>query len=308
MQGDKVQNPREAVISLLIGAAPEREADIRDLWLRYDPSVSLVPDGNRITMQVRKAHIEFDGKALDALWLIGFSGWRALECYVPPVVCSPVWNQPVATLLAEDHGLDDVERTYKERLSVAQRLIDSADVEAVPWPPDIPQPTPNRSSFQDAEATAAFDLTALAVAFVILHEFRHVMYDREGVRPDDPKEEELACDVWAREFMTVKLGAYARENNHLYQDVLSKRSMGLALAALMLHEITPIWGRSGSDRYFSIKDRIEALLDNTALPEGDKFWVFTASLLIGIYRQRGTLIAAPPLAPPQLVRHLLDGL
>jgi len=292
----------------MIGATPEREAEIRDLWLRYDPSVSLVPDGNRITMQVRKAHIEFDGKALDALWLIGFSGWRALECYSPPVVCSPFWNQPVATLLAEDHGLDDVERDYKERLSAAQRLMDSTDVDGVPWPHDIPRPTPDRSSFEEAQEIAAFDLTALAVAFVVLHEFRHVMFDREGTRPADSKEEELACDVWAREFMTAKLGAYTRENGLEFQDVLSKRAMGLALASLMLHEITPVWGRSGSDRYFSIKDRVEALLDNTALPDGDKFWVFTASLLIGIHRQSGVPITAPPLAPKALARHLLDGL
>lgn len=292
----------------MIGATPERELEIRELWRKFDPVVALVPDGHRITMQARNGLIEFDGKALDALWLIGFSGWRALECYSPAVLCSPFWRQPVATLLAEDCDLDDVERNYKERMAAAQVLIDAADVDDVPWPPDIPQPDPDRSSLLNAQERAAFDLTALAVTFVILHEFRHVMLAGEGARPDDPKEEELACDVWAREFITVKLAAYALENDCQYQEVLSKRSMGLALASLMLHEITPAWGRCGSEQYFSIKDRFEALIDNTPLPDGDKFWVFAASLLIGIYRQGGVPIEALPLTPKALARHLLDGL
>ena len=135
--GNEVQNPKQAVIDLMIGATPERETEIRDLWRKLDPSVALVPDGHRITMQVRKGQIEFDGKALDALWLIGFSGWRALECYSPSVVCSPLWGQPVATLLAEDHGIDEVERDYKERLSAAQALMHATNVAPRTFPSQL---------------------------------------------------------------------------------------------------------------------------------------------------------------------------
>jgi hypothetical protein len=48
----------------------------------------------------------------------------------------------------------------------------------------------------------------------LLYEFRHVMLDRDGARPKDPREEEMACDVWAREFMTSNLAEYARRNRH----------------------------------------------------------------------------------------------
>jgi hypothetical protein len=58
------------------------------------------------------------------------------------------------------------------------------------------------------------------------------MLDPDGRRHDDLREEEMACDVWAREFMTVKLAAYAQDHAHRYREVLRKRLMGFALAAL----------------------------------------------------------------------------
>ncbi len=87
-------------------------------------------------------------------------------------------------------------------------------------------------------------------------------------------EEDLACDVWAREFMTAKLAEYARANSHDYHEVLQKRSMAFALDALILHEITPVWDHGGNQLYFSVATRIEALLQNTPLPENSHFWAF----------------------------------
>jgi hypothetical protein len=37
--------------------------------------------------------------------------------------------------------------------------------------------------------------------------------------------------------------------------------------------------------YFSVADRLRAILDNTPLPGDDHFWVFAASLPIGTFRQ-----------------------
>lgn len=59
--------------------------------------------------------------------------------------------------------------------------------------------------------------------------------------------------------------------------------MGLALAALILHEITPKHGFN--PHYFPIKTRLTALLRDTKVPDNDYFWLFAASLLVGIYRQ-----------------------
>jgi Peptidase U49 len=241
-------------------------------------------------------------------WLIGFGGWKAIECYSPHVICSTISGQTIADLINDDHGLGEVERAYKERRASAQTLIDAADPALAPWPPDLPRPNADRNTCNDAQYKVAFDLTCLAAAFALFHEFHHVMLDRDISRPSDRREEELACDVWAREFMTAKLAAYAKDNDHNYHEVLRKRSMGLALAALILHEITPVWDHGGNQAYFSVADRLQAILDNTPLPENDHFWVFAASLLIGILRQRHVTIDAPAMSAKALTRYLIGRL
>jgi hypothetical protein len=84
--------------------------------------------------------------------------------------------------------------------------------------------------------------------------------------------------------------------------------MGFALAAFILHEITPVWDHGGNRCYFSVADRLRAILDNTPLPENDHFWRFVASLLIGIFRQRNSAIDAPAMSAYALTRYLLERL
>ena len=134
------------------------------------------------------------------------------------------------------------------------------------------------------------------------------MLDVDKQRPTDCREEELACDVWARDFMTANLATYAKTHNHYFHEVLRKRSMGFALAALILHEITPVWDHGGNAEYFSVATRLQTILDNTALPDNDHFWVFVASLLIGIVRQKGLPVVAPAMSAKALASHLLVGL
>ncbi|MEX0916171.1 MAG: phage exclusion protein Lit family protein [Wenzhouxiangellaceae bacterium] len=302
------KSPKEIVIADMVGAVPERREDIQALWSQYDPKVVLVQDGKHITLDATKNRIKFDAKSWDVFWLIGFSGWRAIECYAPLVKISAWTDTPINSLVQDDEGLARVERDYRERLAAVKALIETADPETASWPPDVPRPNPDRGLVADPQYQAAFDLTCLAVAFTLFHEFRHVMLDRDKRRPQDLREEELACDIWARDFMTAKLAAYAQDHGHDYHEVLRKRSMGFALAALILHEITPVWDHGGSDAYFSVATCMQTILDNTPLPDNDHFWVLAASLLIGIFRQKGQPISAQPVEPRLLTRHLLKGL
>lgn len=268
----------------------------------------MVHDAHHITLKASKDRITFDAKTMDVFWLIGFSGWRAIECYSPHVITSAALGSTVERIIEEDEGLAEIELAYKERRAAAQSLIDATDPATAPWPPDLPRPNSSRDASGDPQYKAAFDLTCLAVAFTLFHEFRHVMLDRDKQRPSDLREEELACDVWARDFMTAKLAAYAREHGHDYHEVLRKRSMGFALAALILHEITPFWDHGGNHAYFSVATRLQTILDNTPLPDNDHFWVFAASLLIGLFRQKGRSISAHRLKPRLLTRYLLENL
>lgn len=111
----------------------------------------------------------------------------------------------------------------------------------------------------------------------------------------------MACDVWAREFLTVKVGEYAEQHNHTYADVLRKRTMGLALAALLIHDTTPVWDRCGSESYFPVADRVKAIVAATPLAADDCFWVFAACLMVGIRRTRRMHVRLGPMSPKALL-------
>jgi hypothetical protein len=297
-------SPEEIIRMLMKAAVPERSEEVDSLWANYHPRVSIVENKSRITLDATKERIEFDPKTMEVFWLIGFSGWRAIECYVPHVILSATCGKALHELFKVDSELPEVERAFSERLATARNLIEHRDADAVPWPDDLPRPVSDRDALDGDQHKTAYDLVVLATAFAFFHEFRHVMLDRDRARPNERREEELQCDVWAREFMTVKLASYASDNGHNYYEVLRKRSMGLALAALILHEITPKYGFN--PHYFSIKTRLTTLLRDTQLPEDDHFWCFAASLLVGIFRREHHSFAPPSMPARLLAENLLD--
>ena len=301
-------SPKQAVIHLMKGVVPERRDEIDAFWSKYAPAVVLVEDARGIALAADKDHIEFNPKTMSVFWMIAFAGWRAIECYSPSVILAFQTGQTVADVLNKDAQLCDVERDYKERRAAAQTLIETGDAASAPWPPDLPRPGSDREGLPNDQCKVAFDLSCIAAAFTFFHEFHHVMLDCDGNRPPDRRVEEMACDVWARQFMTAKLESYANAKNLDFHEVLRLRSMGLAVAALILHEITPLLHHGGNCEYFAIVHRLRTLLDNTPLPAVDPFWIFVASLLIGIFRQKAVEINAPTMAPADLARHLLDRL
>ncbi len=299
---------KEAVTKLLEGTVPERIEEVKAWWQKYSPEVWLLPDAKGITLNANKDRIAYDRKLMDVFWLICFSGWKAIECYIPHVVGSVAFGGTVADWIKADDDLYVVESAYKARRAIAQDLIDTANPSTVRWPPDIPRLTANREAYVDPQYQAAFDLTLMALAFAFVHEFQHVMLERDGKRPADLREEELLCDVLARDFITAKLEAYAKANGHNYHQVLRKRAMALGLTSLVLHEITPSWNHGGSEQYFSIATRIQAILQSTPLSPDDPFWCFTAALLVGIFRQRHSPIDAPSMTAKGLTEYLITRL
>jgi hypothetical protein len=151
----------------------------------------------------------------------------------------------------------------------------------------------------------AFDLVASSLAAALLHEFRHVMYLQEGSNPRSLPEEKLACDVWARSFLTDKLAGYAESHGHDYHAVLTRRAMAMALSAVVVHAITPTHVHWGNGQYPPLADRIAALIGNVRLAEDSHFWTFTACLLIGMMRQAHRPLDFIPRSPRHIVEELL---
>jgi hypothetical protein len=238
-----------------------------------------------VNISAGKGHIQFDHKTLEAIWLLGFNGWRSIETYSPAIILAGITGGALEDILHADGDLASFEMDYRSRSNLARSIIEEQSSVHTTWPQDVPRPEANRETLGSHQEMAAFDLVCLATAYVFLHELRHVKFLSDGDYPADRREEEIACDVWARSFLTDKVGIYAQSVSQVFSRVLDKRSMGIALGAMILHEITPESARWGTAEYPSITTRIQAMISGSPLAKESHYWLFTACLLVGIFRQ-----------------------
>lgn len=156
---------------------------------------------------------------------------------------------------------------------------------------------------------AAFDLAALALVFALLYEFRHVMYFADGSAPSTlPEEEEIACDTWARDYMTSRLAAYAAGHSHSYAQVHQKRAMGIALAAVIVHAMMPTHAHWGDRQYQPIAERLTAMISGHNLPACSSFWLFTGCLLIALMRHENRPLDIIAASNQKMVETLIEQL
>lgn len=297
---------RTIILHLLRGAMPERADEISGLWCQYGHAVEVAPSTKGVTMNADAKRIKIDTKTIDFFWLLGFSAWRAIEVYSPALMAATLTGMPLDQALNIDDARGQYEFDFKQRIASAQSLIVAEQTADISWPADIPTPTADRAGFGDDQHRTAFDLVALALAFALLHEFRHVMYCADNSAPSTLPEEEIACDTWAREFMTSGLATYAREHGHNYDQVQQKRAMGIALAAVIIHAMTPTQAHWGNRQYPPIAERLTAMISGYNLPAGSSFWLFTACLLIALMRQENRPLDIVAHSNRAIVEMLLD--
>lgn len=297
---------RTIILHLLRGAVPERADEISGLWSQYGHAVDVAPSAKGVTMNADATRIQFDTKTIDFFWLFGFSAWHAIEVYSPALVLATITGMPLDQALNADAERGPFELDYKQRIASTQSLIAADRTAAISWPADIPEPTSHRESLGDVQHMAAFDLVAFALAFSLLHEFRHVMYCADNSAPSTLPEEEIACDTYARDFMTSGLAAYAKKHGHNFAEVQQKRAMGIALAAVTIHTMTPTHAHWGNRQYPPIGERLTAMIHGYELPAGSSFWLFTASLLIALMRQEDRPLDVVAHSNKEMVEMLLD--
>lgn len=299
---------RTIVLHLLRGAAPERADEVSGLWSQYGHAVEVAPSAKGATMNADANRIKFDTKTIDFFWLLGFSAWRAIEVYSPGLVLATLTGIPLDRALNIDAERGQYEFDYKQRIASAQSLIAAEQTAQISWPANIPEPTADRDSLGDVQHKAMFDLVSFALAFALLHEFRHVMFCADNSAPSTLPEEEITCDTWAREFMTSGLAAYAKEHGHHYAHVHQKRAMGIVLAAVIIHAMTPTHAHWGNRQYPPIAERLTAMIGGYNLPPDSSFWPFTACLLIALMRQEGRTLDTVAHSNQEMVEALLDRL
>ena len=299
---------RTIILYLLRAAVPERADEISGLWRQYGHLVEVAPSAPGITMNADASRIQFDTKTIDFFWLLGFSAWRSIEVYSPALLFATMTGIPLEQALNIDDERGQYEFDYNQRIASARSLIRAERTADIQWPADIPGPTADRDSLDDEHHQAAFDLVAFALAFALLHEFRHVMYAVDKCAPSALPEEEIACDTWARDFMTSGLAAYATEHGHNHAQVQQKRAMGIVFAAVIIHAMTPTHAHWGNRQYPPIAERLVAMISGYGLPEGSPFWLVTACLLIALMRQENRPLDIVANSNREMVEMLLDRL
>lgn len=299
---------RMIVLSLLRGAVPEKDDEICRLWEAHGHAVEVAPSGPGLTLNATSKRIKFDTKTVDFFWLLGFAYWRAIEVYAPAVVLATTTGMSVDAALKADNDRGPFELDFKQRLAAAHALRTARKTSDIEWPADIPIPTADRSGLGDLQHMAAFDLVALAFAFALLHELKHVMFRAANDAPAEGYEEEMACDTWARATMTSHIAQYAAAARHSYEEVALKRAMGIAMAAVIVHAMTPPSAQWGDADYPPIATRIRAMVDGHSLEDGSPFWSFTACMLVAIMRQEGRPLDLVAGSSKEMVEILLSRL
>jgi hypothetical protein len=277
----------DPIKSLWDGVVPERADELRALLDQHTAQFRALEDHSGFILQAGAyGAIQYTDRSLRLLWLFGYGGMISLHCYSSFVV------------ILRDNGhdlcLSDID-TISGQLEANQRfcwlmqaieeLKASLGEADFAWPETIPDPLHGRPV--DTEEALVFDLTCVAATYMILHELKHVIFHSEGNAPEDPWEEEHACDAFAQEMILGKTEIYSQQSRFPEEKVREKRAMGIVLALMFFLFVTPQRFICGSETHPSIHERWLSLIRNIDLNEDGHFWLYFSSLAISMIRFKG---------------------
>lgn len=306
---DSQKSIQDIIHGLINGVIPEKSFNTSALFEKYEPDFNLLEPGNGfkfcVPEDVGKKEIKFGVKELDVLWLIGYAGWKSIETYSPLVELVFRRKCSVEEVVIDDKKLEEYEMGYKLRIANAQSIISVDQLDERYWPHDLVRRTDDRQalSYQDK---AVFDLICIALAFMFLHELRHLMYEVDKNRPENCKDEEQLCDQWAKKYLLDDILKYSSQSGSDYEKVKNKRMMGIALASLILFEVTGEEYRQGAKCYPQIGIRIKKLIGDCNLDDNSTFYFFASCILIGMLRKIHKRVDIIPLTPSELLSQLID--
>lgn len=281
-------SPANVIQNLFVGAAPERHDELKHLIQTYRPTFELAKDNIGTTYKAVRERIVWDHKSVTHDWLVTFAAWSVFRAYCPLIIVGRILGGAITNeLISTDAELDSVEGEFDNMCYAANSIRLCSDLNEFPWPQEIPYPTPDRDGLFSDEERFCFDIALLAIAATFLHELAHVRFWADGNAPEDPREEERACDAFSREFLLSKVSDYALQTSQDAGMVLSKRVMGLATAAFAIDESSRTGGVA--DSHPTSGDRFRYLALQAPALENDDCWVYTASLMLASVRRRGRL-------------------
>jgi hypothetical protein len=277
-----------AVDLLLRGAAPERVTELSALWGGGEDRVHLT-DGGGFDIGEFFGVIQTTEITLRQIWLLSFAAWRAIEAYngILELLSHnglPFNREEVAGLPRQAAA----DKAFDEALSKARELREAIHLDSVKWPSDIPEPAID-NKFVNRAHQVAFNLACIAGAYIFLHEIQHVRFGKLGTRPSHPHDEEMACDHFARNFLTANINLYVAQSGEPIESVRAKRALGIAVAMIVILEVTPLEQWQGTDHHPPVGVRVRSFLENLGGEVTENFWISIASFLAAMCRSRGRL-------------------
>ena len=274
----------DIVQKLFDGVIPERTSDIESIANNYDTQFRLIVDREGFNLDAGGfSAIQFTSRSTRQMWLFGYAGKQALHCYSSLISCLKLCGTALdINVINNITGQAAEDEAFKSILDTVKDLSTAFHEDDFEWPVDIPEPEKGRPS--DVEDALVYDLTCMAMAYMFLHELKHVIFLAEGNVPGDPKDEEYQCDKFAKEMMISEIDQYAANSGYPPEKVRKKRMMGIALASAFILFATGKNHLAGSATHPPIYGRWSATVQDVNLPEDDNFWLYFSSFAIALLK------------------------
>lgn len=273
--------------NLLFGTCPERKLEIQQTWETFQPEFYVLADDIGAALNASGSRINWMHKTFALDWVIATLGMKAIVAYGPHIFLGLTFDVPItAQALAQDDGLVSIESQMDEALHFAKSLQMVKKLEDLDWPSDLPTPGTCPDASSDPKGKATFDLACFAAAATFFHELRHVQFSAQNDAPAISVDEERACDEYARVMLLDRIQEYCAQTGEPYSQVLNKRIMGLATAALCIADQEPVGMQAAiSNSHPPMKERFETLVLEADADENALAWEYTGCVLIHLLRK-----------------------
>lgn len=273
--------------ALIIASAPERESEIEKIWSRHGLSFHMVADSKGFKMEGGGfGAVYFNARTIYQIWLLMHAAFKSLYAYGDFVFkyrnsglkFLEAHLSSFCALQAEHAKFDDI----IDEVIVLNNLHDATDFH---WPNNLYNPLRGvPPAFMGSEPRAVYDLICIGMAFVYLHEVKHVVNIGTKASFPNSQAEELGCDEFAIAILMDKVDEYADAENYPKKDVIFKRASAIAISLFMTAVISES-AKQDNGSHPSFKARIMQLIGIVALDDDSFFWVLMVCLLMSYMRK-----------------------
>ncbi|MEY0595423.1 phage exclusion protein Lit family protein [Providencia manganoxydans] len=264
---------KEAIKLAITGTVPERNDEIENIWDDYNINVHLSADKEGFNMESGYGTIIYDHKTKIFCWVMGM----AVQEFYKNIIRE-----------LSEHKISgkqfDIEQYNQRKLCGMSKYIDlmkvllkTDNLDTVQWNYSIPYPYLGKP--QDANGMMAFDLICMSEAFNNLHEIKHIIIKEDNVCIE-AHAEELACDLYARNFMLDKISKYCIDTSYDFDLVKSKRLMAVALSCSLFYMASSVKSWIDTEGHPSALKRIENLFNAMTIYDDDHACAYLVTMLI----------------------------